>query len=227
MTTNGVSVKAAATKKGAEMAIASLPRLIQDSLGFIAAYLLTPAVMFGRSGNRKRGMRSDRRQNLEAVLCVLLRACSFQHNGIFCHFTRFWVRPLSIPEIAKYLGICTKTVARCLADLVDLGLIECRQIKRKNPLTGQFEVSIGIRRFTDNFWKAIGQLEKYRQAEKWALEHGRRKFLCPFKAISVKAKETFKQAGEMVGDVLKTLSEGAMRAQFWCDKIRESIRQKK
>ena len=209
------------------MALSSLPLVIQDSLNFISSYLLSAAVVFGRSGDRKRGMRSDRRANIEAVLGVLLRSCCLQHKGVFCHFSRFWVRPLSIPEIAKYLGICTKTVARCLADLVDLGLIECRQIKRKNPLTGQFEVSIGIRRFTDDFWKAIGQLEKYRQAEKWALEHGRRKFLCPFKAISLKVKDTFKQAGELVGDVLGSLSEGAMRAQFWCDKIRKNLKQKK
>lgn len=200
------------------MALSSLPFVIQDSIRFVAAYLLTPAVSFGRSGNRKRGMRSDRRKNIELVLIVLLRACSLQHNGIFCHFTRFWVRPLSIPEIAKYLGICAKTVARCLADLVDLGLIECHQIKRKNPTTGQFEVSIGIRRFTDKFWEAIGQLEKYRQAEKWALEHGRRKFLCPYKAISLKVKDTFKQAGLVVKNVLNTISEGIIHTQNWRDK---------
>ena len=209
------------------MALSSLPLVIQDSLNFISSYLLSTAVMFGRSGDRKRGMRSDRRANIEAVLGVLLRSCCLQHKGVFCHFSRFWVRPLSIPEMAKYLEICTKTVARCLADLADLGLIECHQIKRKNPLTGQFEVSIGIRRFTDKFWEAIGQLEKYRQAEKWALEHGRRKFTCPFKAISLKIKETFQQAGEMVGDVLKTLSEGAMRAQFWCDKIKIMLNKNK
>ena len=209
------------------MALSSLPLVIQDSLNFISSYLLSAAVVFGRSGDRKRGMRSDRRANIEAVLGVLLRSCCLQHKGVFCHFSRFWVRPLSIPEMAKYLEICTKTVARCLADLADLGLIECHQIKRKNPLTGQFEVSIGIRRFTDKFWEAIGQLEKYRQAEKWALEHGRRKFTCPFKAISLKIKETFQQAGEMVGDVLKTLSEGAMRAQFWCDKIKIMLNKNK
>lgn len=209
------------------MALSSLPLVIQDSLNFISSYLLSAAVVFGRSGDRKRGMRSDRRANIEAVLGVLLRSCCLQHKGVFCHFSRFWVRPLSIPEMAKYLEICTKTVARCLADLADLGLIECHQIKRKNPLTGQFEVSIGIRRFTDKFWEAIGQLEKYRQAEKWALEHGRRKFTCPFKAISLKIKETFQQAGEMVGDVLKTLSESAMRAQFWCDKIKIMLNKNK
>lgn len=209
------------------MAVASLPLVIQDSIRFVTAYLLTPAVLFGRSGDRKRGMRSDRRANIEAVLGVLLRSCCLQHKGIFCHFTRFWVRPLSIPEIAKYLDICAKTVARCLADLVDLGLIECKQIKRKNPVTGQFEVSIGIRRFTDKFWEAIGQLEKYRQAEKWAVINGRRKFTCPFKAISLKLKDTFKQAGELAGNVLNTLSEGAMRAQYWCNKIRKNIGKKK
>ena len=209
------------------MALTSLPLVLQDSLNFISSYLLSAAVVFGRSGDRKRGMRSDRRANIEAVLGVLLRSCSLQHNGIFCHFTRFWVRPLSIPEIAKYLGICTKTVARCLADLVDLGLIECRQIKRKNPLTGQFEVSIGIRRFTDKFWKAIGQLEKYRQAEKWSLEHGRRKFTCPFKAISLKMKDTAKNASSIVDDVIKNLSDSVILGKYWCNKIHNNIRQKK
>ena len=208
------------------MALSSLPLVIQDSLNFISSYLLSAAIVFGRSGDRKRGMRSDRRANIEAVLGVLLRSCSLQHKGIFCHISRFWVRPLSIPEMAKYLGLCAKTVARCLADLADLGLIECTQIKRKNPATGQFEVSIGIRRFTDNFWKAIGQLEKYKQAEKWALEHGRRKFICPFKTISLKMKNTVKQAGNILGSLLNNLSEGAMRAQFWCNKIRKNIKNK-
>lgn len=209
------------------MAIASLPLVIQDSIRFVSAYLLSPAVIFGRSGDRKRGMRSDRRKNIEAVLCVLLRACSLQHGGIFCHFTRFWVRPISIPEIAKYLGICTRTVARCLADLVDLDLIECQQIKRKNPLTGQLEVSVGLRKFTDKFWEAIGQLEKYRQAQEWALKNGRRKFLLPFKGISTKIKDTAKRAGDIAKSVLGSLSEDAQRVKFHCDKIRAMIRQRK
>lgn len=209
------------------MAVASLPLVIQDSIRFISAYLLSPAVIFGRSGDRKRGMRSDRRENIEAVLCVLLRACSLQHGGIFCHFTRFWVRPISIPEIAKYLGICTRTVARCLADLVDLGLIECQQIKRKNPLTGQLEVSVGLRKFTDKFWEAIGQLEKYRQAQEWARKNGRRKFLLPFKCISTKIKDTAKRAGDIAKSVLGSLSEDAQRVKFHCDKIRAMIRQRK
>lgn len=206
------------------MAVVSLPLIIQNSIIFVSAYLLSPAVIFGRSGNRKRGMRSDRRKNLEAVLCVLLRSCCLQHKGVFCHFTRFWVRPISIPEIAKYLGICTRTVSRCLADLVDLGLIECKQIKRKNPITMQFEVSIGLRRFTDKFWKAIGQLEKYRQATKWAVENGKRRFTCPFKVVSLKTKKIFYQAKEVVEDTVNNLSEGAKRAQFWCDKIRKDIK---
>lgn len=208
------------------MALSSLPLVIQDSLNFISSYLLSTAVVFGRSGDRKRGMRSDRRANIEAVLGVLLRSCCLQHKGVFCHFSRFWVRPLSIPEMAKYLEICTKTVSRCLADLADLGLIECHQIKRKNPLTGQFEVSIGIRRFTDKFWEAIGQLEKYRQAEKWALENGRRKFRCPFKGISLKAKETIQQANKLIGNVLGNLSAEAMRVQQNCQSILTMLRKK-
>ena len=209
------------------MAAASLPLVIQDSLKFISSYLLSTAVAFGRSGDHQRRMRSDRRANIEAILGVLLRSCCLQHKGIFCHFTRFWVRPLSIPEISQYIGVCTKTVARCLADLVDLGLIECNQIKRKNQLTGQFEVSIGIRRFTDKFWTAIGQLEKYRQAEKWALEHGRRKFLCPFKQISLGIKQTTQSAKILVKETLGNLSAEAMRVQQNCLSILTMLRQQK
>lgn len=209
------------------MAVASLPLVIQDSINFVSAYLLSKAVVFGRSGDRKRGMRSDRRQNIESVLCVLLRSCCLQHGGIFCHFTRFWVRPISIPEIASYLNICARTVARCLADLVDLGLIECQQIKRKNPTTGQLEVSVGLRKFTNKFWEAIGQLEKYRQAQEWALKNGRRKFLLPFKSISTKIKDTAKRAGDIAKSVLGSLSEDALRVKSHCDKIREMIRQRK
>lgn len=209
------------------MAIASLPLVIQDSLKFVAAYLLTPSVIFGRSGNRHRGMRSDRRINIEAVLCVLLRSCCLQHKGIFCHFTRFWVRPLSIPEIAKYLGICARTVSRCLSDLVDLGLIECRQIKRRNPVTGVFEVSIGIRRFTNKFWEAIGQLEKYKQAEEWAMRNGRRKLLFPFKQISLRIKQTAQSAKDLVKDTMGNLSAEAIRVQRNCQSILAMLRQNK
>lgn len=210
------------------MALTSaLPLVIQDSLKFISSYLLSAAVVFGRSGNHQRGMREDRRLNIEAVLGVLLRSCCLQHKGIFCHFSRFWVRPISIPEIAQYIGVCTKTVARCLADLVDLGLIECSQIKRKNPLTGQFEVSIGIRRFTDKFWEAIGQLEKYKQAEKWALRNGRRKFLCPFKQISLQIKQTAQSAKNLVKETLGNLSAEAMKVKENCQSILTMLRQQK
>lgn len=209
------------------MAVASLPLIIKDSLGFISAYLLSPAVMFGRSGISPRAMRSDRRGNLQKVLAVLIRGCCLQHDGIICHITRFWVRPLSISEIAKYVGICTRTVARCLADLVDLGLIECYQIKRKNPITGQFEVSIGIRKFTDKFWTAIGQLEKYREAEKWAKKNGKRKFLCPFKQIGESIKQAAQSANTLAKKAIKGLETDAMKIRKNCNAILTMLRQKK
>lgn len=209
------------------MAVASLPLIIQDSLGFISAYLLSPAVMFGRSGKSPRAMRSDRRGNLQKVLAVLIRGCCLQHGGIICHMTRFWVRPLSIPEIAAYVGVCARTVARCLADLVDLGLIECHQIKRKNPITGQIEVSIGIRKFTNKFWEAIGQLEKYRQAEKWAKKNGRRRFLCPFKQIGATIKQAAQSASGLAKKAIKGLESDAMKIHQNCNKILTMLRQNK
>lgn len=209
------------------MAVASLPLIIQDSLNFISAYLLSPAVMFGRSGKSPRAMRSDRRGNLQKVLAVLIRGCCLQHGGIICHMTRFWVRPLSIPEIAAYVGVCARTVARCMADLVDLGLIECSQIKRKNPITGQIEVSIGIRRFTDKFWEAIGQLEKYKEAEKWAKKNGKRKFLCPFKQVGATIKQAAQSASTLAHKAIKGLESDAMKIRQNCNKIITMLRQNK
>lgn len=209
------------------MAVASLPLIIKDSLGFISAYLLSPAVMFGRSGKSSRAMRSDRRSNLQAVLAVLIRGCCLQHDGIICHITRHWVRPLSIPEIAAYVGVCARTVARCMADLVDLGLIECSQIKRKNPITGQIEVSIGIRRFTDKFWEAIGQLEKYKEAEKWAKKNGKRKFLCPFKQIGATIKQAAQSVNSLAKKTIKGLESDAMKIHQNCQAILTMLRQNK
>ena len=180
------------------MATIALPLVLRIALDLLSGYLSSHAVVFGRSGARHRGMRSDRRNNILGVAVVLLRACSLQYKGLTCHYSGLWMRPLTIMEIATLAQICRKTVSRCLADLVDLGLIECYQIKRRNPKTGQLEVSIGIRRFTEKFWKAIGLWDLYQKSCRWAEKNGKRKIVIPFKKISLKVKETYSSSGSII-----------------------------
>lgn len=205
---------------------ASLPIVLQTALSFLDTFLLSHQVRYGRSGARHRGMRSDRRNNLMAVITVLIRGCALQHGGIICLITKGWVRPLTLAEIACLAGISVRTVSRCIQDLLDLGLICTKQIKRKNPQTGQFEVSYGIRYFTKKFWKVLGLNREYDKSCQWAKANGHRRLILPFKGVSLKVKETFSKAGDLVKSALGNLSEGALRAQYWCDKIRKKINSK-
>lgn len=184
---------------------ASRPILIQDALSLLSSYLTSHAVTFGRSGERQRAMRSDRRNNLLGVAAAMLRGCSLQHDGVICHFSGLWVRPMTIPEIATLAKICPKTVTRCLADLMDLELIECKQIKRRNPKTGIIEVSIGIRRFTEKFWKALGLWDLFKKSCQWAKENGNRRLIMGFKSVSIKIKNTFHDSTSVVKSILSKM----------------------
>ena len=196
------------------MATNALPLVLRLALDLFSSYLASHAVVFGRSGARHRAMRSDRRNNILGVATVLLRGCSLQYKGLSCHYSGLWVRPLTISEIATLAKICRKTVSRCLADLVDLGLIECYQIKRKNPKTGHLEVSIGIRRFTEKFWKAIGLWDFYQKSCRWAEKNGKRQVIIPFKKISLKVKETYASTGNLVKNILGNLLNSKSDSQY-------------
>ncbi len=201
--------------------------MLQDALSSLATFLASHAVIFGRSGERQRAMRSDRRENLLAVASVFVRCCSLQHGGVICHFSGFWVRPMTLTEIATLASVCPKTVSRCIKDLVDLGLMECEQIKRKNPKTGQIEVSIGIRRFTDKFWAALGLTGAYQRAKEWAEKHGKRRFILPFKGVHQKIKNTVVAAKNIVNQVIENLNPDQLRVKQNCDRILEMLRQRK
>lgn len=207
------------------MVSVSLPLIIQNALTLLVPFLTSHAVKYGRSGERHRAMRCDRANNILGVAIAMLRGCSLQHGGVICHFSGIWVRPLTIAEIATLAQICPKTVSRCIADMVDLGLIECTQIKRKNPRTGQFEVSIGIRKFTEKFWKAIALWDLFVKSCQWAKEHGRRRLIMPFKGISLKIKNTVKTAGNIAKSVLETMTDERIKNN--CDSILTMLRQKK
>ncbi|MCM1225221.1 MAG: hypothetical protein NC548_63295 [Lachnospiraceae bacterium] len=210
------------------MALASsLPIVLQEALSFLGSFLLSRGVKFGRSGERQRAMRSDRRENILAVASVLLRGCCLQHEGIICHFSGLWVRPMSIPEIATLAQVCPKTVSRCIADLVDLGLLKSTQIKRKNYRTGQIEVSIGIRHFTEKFWDALGLLEDYKKAVAWAKENAKRYLVMPFKGVHQKIKSTVTAAKNIVNQVMENLTPDQQRVREKSAWILNMLRQKK
>lgn len=208
------------------MSASPLPIVLQSGLALLSGYLDTHAVKYGRSGERHRGMRCDRKNNILNVSSVMLRGCCLQHDGLICHFSGMWVRPMCIAEIATMAKICKKTVSRCIADMVDLDLIETTQIKRKNPKTGEVEVSIGIRRFTKKFWKALGLWDLFKQGCQWAKEHGRRRLVMPFKSVSLKVKSSFNKAGKVVQAVLGELSEEQKRVKYNCNLILDMLRKK-
>lgn len=109
--------------------------------------------------------------------------------------------------------------------MVDLGLVECAQIKRRNRETGLLEVSIGIRRFTKKFWQALGLWELYQESVKWAKERARRKLLMPFKQVSCKAKQAASKAGKVIKsalDTLKNKQDERLRAN--CQRILNMLR---
>lgn len=209
------------------MARASLPFVIEQALKYFDSYLSSVSVAFGRSGDHVKAMRSDRRGNISKLVGGMLRGCCLQHGGVICHMTRFWARAMSLPELARLAGLTVITAARCMADLVDLGLVASTQIKRRSLKTGQLEVSIGLRCFTDKFWAVLGLLEKFKAAVEWAKKNARRQFLLPFKGISRKVKETVAKAGDLAKSVLKNLDVGALKIKANCAEIQKMIKQRK
>lgn len=181
-----------------------------------------------------RSMRSDRKICLVKFLTVILLSTSLQHDGAICYINERWAKPKTLEEIAAESGISYSQAKRCLALMKELDFITSKQIKRKNRINGQFEVSPGLRFLTQKFWVAVGLWDLFKANVAWAKKHCRRYFLMPFKTIKL-AEKTFKQVGGFVGNVLKTMqqtaekeqTDGQKRAKFWCNKILTNLRQKK
>lgn len=197
----------------------ALPLLITTLLGLLPDFTASAKFLFGRPGGSGKKMKSDHAANLRAVLMVLARGCALQYDGLICHFEDGWVRPLTIPEIAVITGLNEKTIDRCLAELEAMGLLESRQIKRRNPTTGRLEVSGGLRKFTKKFWLAVGLWRLFQKGLDWAKRHGKRKFLLPFKGISVKARAVATKVGDLVKPFLAGLDPDAARIKFPSDKL--------
>lgn len=210
------------------MALAgSLPIVLQSALSSLESFLSSHAVLYGRSGDNNKAMRSDRLKSLLAVVTVLLRGCCLQHEGTFCHISTLWARPLSLAEIACMAGVCSKTVSRCFDDLINLGFLESSQIKRRNPKTGKFEVSVGLRHFTEKFWAALGLLADYKKAVKWAKENAKRRLIVPFKTVSKKIKSAGVSTKYILKPVLAALDSDHMRVKQQCSKILAMLRPRK
>ena len=176
-----------------------------------------------------RAMRRERRDSMTKLLRAMLLSCSLQHDGAICRIHEKWAKPKTVEELAEQAGISYSQAARCLADLRAREYITSKQIKRKNKINGQIEVSPGLRFFTPKFWKELGLWELFQKSMAWAKKHCKRMFRLPFKVIqqSLKPEKTFKKAGEVVGNLLHNLSERNALGSYWCNKIREHINQRK
>lgn len=133
-------------------------------------------------------------------------------------------------EIAEEAGISYAQAKRCLAYLKQLGYISSKQIRRKNKVTGQLEVSPGLRFLTPKFWLAVGLWDLFKASVAWAKKHATRFFYMPFKAINL-AENTVKQVGELADNVLKGLAMTAEQekttTRSWWGKMHQNFRQNK
>lgn len=206
---------------------ASFPLVIETCLSLLPGFVKSPFVLFGRPGQNSRAMRSDRQSNFLSVLIVLVKSCSLQHEGLFCHIGDNWARPITVPEIASYCGISEKTVDRIFGDMNALGIVESKQIKRKNPKTGQLEVSIGLRRFTPKFWEQLGLTGFFKDSCEWAKKNAQRFLVMPFKGISAHLKKSATVVKDLAKPVLEALSDDSKRIKEQCSKILKMVRQRK
>lgn len=173
-----------------------------------------------------RTMRPERQDSLKKILTTLLLSCSLQHDGAICYVNDKWAKPKTLKEIAEEAGVSYPCAKRCLAFLKQVKLIKSKQVKRKNKINGQVEVSPGLRYFTPEFWQKLDLWKLFQQSVAWAKRHCRRFFFLPFKAVKL-AEKGIREAAEVVGEVLQNMSEDAIRARYWCDKIRKNLRQNK
>lgn len=216
----------------------NLPFLLQTSLELVPQFV--HSIRKARPGC-VRAMRPERQESFTKFLPVLLLGVSLQHDGAICIINGSTVRPMTVEDMARKSGLNTANIERMLADLKDMGYIVSDQIKRKNRVNGQLEVSPGLRFFTPKFWEDLGLKSLFEKSVLWAKKHCKRYFTMPYKLIKKTAEKTIKQVGGFMGEVLKKMHmaaekektenqkirEGNERAKFWCNKIITDLRQKK
>lgn len=210
------------------MALASaLPLPIHKAIEFIPLFIAT--ILKCRPGSI-RSMRSDRQECLAKFLKILLLSTSLQHDGAIVYLNDRWAKPKTLQEMAEEAGISYAQAKRCLALLKQLGYLSSKQIKRKNKITGQLEVSPALRFLTRKFWQACKLWDLFKQSMSWAKKHIRRYLFMPFKAINF-GENTVKKAGNIVQGVLNILHTAADQEKEanWnlYEKMRGNFKQKK
>lgn len=214
----------------------NLPFLLQTSLELVPNFI--KSIRKARPGC-VRAMRPERQKSFAKLLPVLLLGVSLQHDGAICIINGSTVRPMTIEDMARKAGLNTANIERMLADLKDMGYLASKQIKRKNRITGQLEVSPGLRFFTAKFWKDLGLKTLFEKSVLWAKKHCKRYFTMPYKLVKT-AEKAIKQVGGIVGSVLKDMHlaaekektinqeilDGNERAKFWSNKILTMLRRK-
>lgn len=156
-----------------------------------------------------RAMRPERKNSLVKLLSCMIRSCSLQHNGTLVAVNGPYARPKTIREYAAQTGLTVVNIKRCLADLRALDYLTGKQIKRKNPISGQLEVTPGLRQFTQRFWKDLGLLDLFSEQVAWAKKRARKKLFLPFRTVKAKLKDTAKAAGQVVKQVMGKLEKAA------------------
>ena len=210
------------------MALASaLPLPIHKAIEFIPLFIAT--ILKCRPGSI-RSMRSDRQECLAKFLKILLLSTSLQHDGAIVYLNDRWAKPKTLQEMAEEAGISYAQAKRCLALLKQLGYISSKQIKRKNKITGQLEVSPALRFLTCKFWQACKLWDLFKQSMAWAKKHIRRYLFMPFKAISLNGTPV-KPISGMMGTLLKTMQNAAEQENLaniaWREKMLGNFRPKK
>lgn len=205
----------------------AIPLPLEKAVAFIPNFVAS--ITKSRPG-LVRAMRSDRQECLCKFLKIILLSTSLQHDGAVIYLNERWAKPKTLQEIAEEAGISYAQAKRCLALLKQLGYITSKQIKRKNRITGQLEVSPALRVLTYKFWQAVGLLDLYKSSVAWAKKHVRRFLHMPFKAIKT-AENAVKTVGGLVGNVLKVMAMTAEQEKEanrnWREKMRNNFRQNK
>ena len=134
-------------------ATSALPLPIQRGIDLIPWFI---ALITKSRPGLVRAMRSDRQKCLAEFLKIILLSTSLQHDGAVIYLNERWAKPKTLQEIAEEAGISYPQAKRCLALLKQLGYISSKQIKRKNKISGQLEVSPGLRFLTRKFWQTVG-----------------------------------------------------------------------
>lgn len=186
--------------------ISSLPLLLQKALESVSA--LVESLSHARP-DCIRAMRPERKKSLEKLLICMLRSCSLQHDGTLVAVNGPYARPKTVREYAVQCGLTVDNVKNCLADLRALNYLAGKQIKRKNPVSGQLEVTPGLRQFTEKFWRDLGLWDLFQEQVAWAKKHATKKLLLPFRAVKAKLQDTAKSAGQVVKQVMDKLKKAA------------------